>query len=250
MSDFLDRLVTKAIGGETPLAPRLPSLFEPRQRAPVMPLTEDGDASPRPTAARLEVTDVSSAAIRQALRRSPGSEPTMRRVAPVERAAASVTTPVAALSAAEVSPQASPVPVSARLSVPASPVAPRAAAEQAQTHLPPPVPPRQTRITAEPHEPSRPPAVGILLPSQASVFASPHAASPPGRSVDAASRRSSVAQAADRGNAASETVVHVSIGRLEVRAAAASSAPPRRRDRPRSNSLDDYLRQRGDKVSP
>lgn len=241
MSDFLDRLALKTIGGDAPLAPRLPSLFEPRQRAPIMPLTEDGDASPRPTAGRREVTDVSSAAVGQAPRHSPGSEPTMRRVAPVERAAALVTTPVAALSDAEVLPQASPVPV--------SPVARHAPIDQAQTHLPPPVPPRQTRITAESHEPSRPPAVGILLPSQASVFASPHAASPPGRSVDAASRRSSVMQAAERGNAASEPVVHVSIGRLEVRAAAASGAPPRRRDGARPNGLDDYLRQRGDKVS-
>ena len=36
MSDFIDRLAARAIGGEAALAPRLPSLFEPLQRAPVM----------------------------------------------------------------------------------------------------------------------------------------------------------------------------------------------------------------------
>lgn len=47
-----------------------------------------------------------------------------------------------------------------------------------------------------------------------------------------------------------ETVVQVSIGRIEVRAAPAASAPSRRRDEPRPTRLDDYLRQRGGKGAP
>jgi hypothetical protein len=41
-----------------------------------------------------------------------------------------------------------------------------------------------------------------------------------------------------------ESVVHVTIGRLEVRAAPAPAAPPRHSSGPRPTSLDDYLRQR------
>ncbi|GAP66350.1 hypothetical protein MBSD_n1657 [Mizugakiibacter sediminis] len=47
---------------------------------------------------------------------------------------------------------------------------------------------------------------------------------------------------------ASETVVQVSIGRIEVRAAPA--APARRRDEPRPTRLDDYLRQRNGRGAP
>lgn len=55
----------------------------------------------------------------------------------------------------------------------------------------------------------------------------------------------------NRNEASSESVVHVSIGRLEVRAAPpVTGVPPLRRDGPRPGSLDDYLRQRGGKASP
>ena len=46
MSDFIDRLAARAIGGEAALAPRLPSLFEPLQRAPIMPPADVGEAPP------------------------------------------------------------------------------------------------------------------------------------------------------------------------------------------------------------
>lgn len=47
-----------------------------------------------------------------------------------------------------------------------------------------------------------------------------------------------------------ETVVHVSIGRIEVRAAPVASTPSRRREEPRPTRLDDYLRQRNGKGAP
>ena len=50
--------------------------------------------------------------------------------------------------------------------------------------------------------------------------------------------------------AAAEPVVHVSIGRLEVRASPAAAPAPPRRDMPAPRSLDDYLRQRGGKGAP
>jgi hypothetical protein len=43
--------------------------------------------------------------------------------------------------------------------------------------------------------------------------------------------------------------VHVSIGRLEVRAAPMPAVRSPRRDAPAQNGLDDYLRQRGDKAA-
>lgn len=46
-----------------------------------------------------------------------------------------------------------------------------------------------------------------------------------------------------------EPVVHVSIGRLEVRATPAPAKVAQRQDAPRPSPLDDYLRQRG-KASP
>ena len=61
----------------------------------------------------------------------------------------------------------------------------------------------------------------------------------PCRTGDLAAPRSGKAEAAG------EPIVHVSIGRLEVRAMPAAAPPARRREAPQPSSLDDYLRQRG-----
>ncbi|HET6554175.1 MAG TPA: hypothetical protein VFG49_11615, partial [Dyella sp.] len=53
----------------------------------------------------------------------------------------------------------------------------------------------------------------------------------------------------DVSRAEHEPVVHVSIGRLEVRAGPAPTAPARRQETPRHSAFDDYLRERG-KASP
>ena len=49
--------------------------------------------------------------------------------------------------------------------------------------------------------------------------------------------------------ASAEPVVHVSIGRVELRAQAPSK-PIRHHHTPQGTSLDDYLRERGDRVRP
>jgi hypothetical protein len=88
-----------------------------------------------------------------------------------------------------------------------------------------------------------------LLPAPAPVFAATLTA--PARSGRTVAARAAAAR--DEGNAAAATtepVVHVSIGRLEVRAAPVAAASPRRRESPQPSSLDDYLRQRGGKASP
>lgn len=254
MSDFLDRLAARAIGGETAggntaLAPRLPSLFEPLQRAPIMPLSDDGETSP----GHHEAVSAAPAAPTIAPMRSPyapvKATTDAPRVAPVAvEPEAAPTSTRAAASAPRDMMQPSPM-----AAVPApSPVIERPVASPTPPDVlaPSPVRPRQMRIAVEPPEPVAPshPPSGILLPASTPVFGAARAANAPGRSNHAAALRT-LAAPAGPGNASSEPVVHVSIGRLEVRAGPVPATPPRRRDGPQPSSLDDYLRQRG-KASP
>ncbi|MHB1057962.1 MAG: hypothetical protein ACYC0F_08780 [Rhodanobacter sp.] len=249
MSDFLDRMAARAIGGETPLAPRLPSLFEPLQRAPVMPPVDEGEmpARGRDAGATTPVAQTAAPSPRSPAHARESMEPRAARIAPAERPAL----PTPARAAADAprapvppSPQAaSPVRaiVADRAIAPPTPERPVTAAS--------PVSPRQSHVA-----PSRQKAVpmpapsGVLLPAPAPVFAATGAV--PGRSERTVAARAAAARAESRAAAATgESVVHVSIGRLEVRAAPATAAPPRRREGPPPASLDDYLRQRG-KGSP
>lgn len=248
MSDFLDRLAARAIGGESTLAPRLPSLFEPLQRAPAMPLADEGEA-PAPR------RDAGAAAPAVPIA-TPSPRELARATEPAERIAASV---------APADRMATPVPARAVASSPHEPMAPprimptpahSAVAEQSVTPValerpvasPSPVPPRQVRVAPTPQETARAPAPnGVLLPAPVPVFAMPRAA--PARSERNVAAQTAAARAESKAAVAAEPVVHVSIGRLEVRAAPAAAAPPRRRDGPQPSSLDDYLRQRG-KATP
>jgi hypothetical protein len=256
MSDFLDRLAARAIGsetagGKTALVPRLPSLFEPLQRAPIMPLSDDGETSP----GHRETVSAAPAAPTIAPMRSPHAPVTAATDA--SRAAPAAVEPVTALAPTHIA-TSTPRDVMQPLPMPAVP-SPSSAVERSVA-LPTPcedltplsVRPRQTRIAAEqpgPVSPSRPVAIGALLPAPAPVFGATRAADAPGRSNQAAAMRT-VAAPVDLGGSSREPVVHVSIGRLEVRAAPAAATPPRRRDGPQPSSLDDYLRQRGGKASP
>ncbi|HUW53010.1 MAG TPA: hypothetical protein VMV99_06305 [Rhodanobacter sp.] len=251
MSDFLDRLVGRAIGSEPLLAPRLPSLFEPLQRAPIMPLSDDGETS----ALQREAVPASTAALAVAPLRSPHA-PAIA-LTDTSHAAPAAVAPMAALTPVQVAASTS------RTVVPPAPIAapaPSSVVERSvESPAPPhpaeafvplqPVQPRQTRIAAKQQEAPAPPhsSNGALLPVSSPVFGAARTADAPSRSIHAAAIRTLAAQAG-AGSPSGEPVVRVSIGRLEVRAAPAA-APPRRRDGPRPGSLDDYLRQRG-KVSP
>ena len=248
MSDFLGRLAERAIGAETALAPRLPSLFEPLQRAPIISLSEDGEVPARrhDTAAEKPVTP--RAPLAPSAR---AAEPVRRNavgIAPVERAATSATAPAAA----------SPRDVAQPLPVVTAPVHPAVVERSVSASTPmqpavarlPTVQPRQTRVAPDRHEATRLPPIGSLLPAPAPVFATPPVVSPSARSGSTAAIHARAAQAGNGSQASGEPVVHVSIGRLEVRAAPATAAPPRRRDGPQPGSLDDYLRQRGGKATP
>lgn len=247
MSDFLDRMAARAIGGDATLAPRLPSLFEPLQRAPIMPSLDEGEAPARPhdaLAAAPPAHDIANPP-RSPVPARASIEPPAAHVTPAPRAP--LPTPARAATerprellqpppAAASPARASAAEPAATPSVPARPTASLS-----------PLPPRQVRVAPARQEAARraPVPGGALLPAPSPVFATTPAASAspgPRRTVQAAAH-------AERAVATTEPVVHVSIGRLEVRAAPAAAAPPRRREGPRPGSLDDYLRQRG-KASP
>jgi hypothetical protein len=214
-----------------------------------MPPADEGEApsrqrdtaSPAPAVLTAALSPPAPSCAVEALERNAArAVPANRVAAPVAEQAT-----VAAPHAPSLPSPVAPAPVRAvvveRSGVPAVTEHPAAAG-------PLPVQPRQARIAPAPPEMARtPPPGGALLPASAPVFAAVRAApAPPGRSVAA---RVAAARAEGSAAAMSEPVVHVSIGRLEVRAAPAAAAPSRRREEPRPSSLDDYLRQRG-KVTP
>jgi hypothetical protein len=249
MSDFLDRLAARAIDGRTALAPRLPSLFEPLQRAPIMPPAEAGEvpAHHRDMASAAPALPIAAPSPREPARAAESVERSAARVVPVDRTAAQAPARAAANSLHEPMPSSPMVPVPVHSVVverSGTPVTPERQAASSS-----PVQPRQVHVAPARQETARmPPSGGALLPAPAPVFVAT-------RTTPAGSGRTVAARAAaarTEGNAAAtgEPAVHVSIGRLEVRAAPVAAAPPRRRDGPQPSSLDDYLRQRGGKASP
>ena len=245
MSDFLDRLAARAIGGETALAPRLPSLFEPLQRTPIVSLAEEGETPSRHSAAATPAAPAAVPAPSTPLDML--AQQTVGRAMPVDSipASAAVATPLPR-DATRPSPVASaPVPPPAVERA----VAPSAATSPVGALPSSPVPPRQTRITVDRHEPLPPPSSGSLLSTPTLVFSTSPGVPAPVRPSTGAARHARATPIGARSETASEPVVHVSIGRLEVRAPPAPAAPTRHREQPRPGSLDDYLRQRG-KASP
>lgn len=247
MSDFLDRLAARAIGSETALMPRLPSLFEPLQRAPIMPPADVDEAPPDRRDAAPAMRAVPVEAPTSATPASTSMQLAAAPVAPIEHVVAPASASAAA-SAAQHAPAPSIVGERASTPVVDRPAAPPVLARLAMPAPPLPVQPRRTRVAPDRLEAARTPASnGALLPAPAPVFAAPRVA--PARSGRAVAARAAAARTEGKADAAGEPVVRVSIGRLEVRAAPVAAAPPRRRDGPQPSSLDDYLRQRG-KVSP
>lgn len=249
MSDFLARLAARAVGGDASLMPRLPSLFEPLQRAPIMALPDAGDTPMHPVG---KAPDPFAAV---AARRppTPATEPPQRRAAPVVpvvgRKAIPEPAPAVATSARVAARPSLVMPVSLRVAAVERSAAPPHLADLSQARLPLPVQPGRTRVA--PGRDEAMPAVGSLLPAPGKVFTAQHVLSEPARSGPTAGSHGRNAQTDGQHGTIGEAVVHVSIGRLEVRAAPVAAQPPaRRRAGAQPASLDDYLRQRGDKVSP
>jgi hypothetical protein len=251
VSDFLDRVTTKAIGNETMLAPRLPSLFEP-QAASIMPATfeTNGIEEQRKTRAAPNVAEVAQPD-RFMERSSLPLEARPDRVPPkkVQSQLDAVQRPVsriAAPPAIETTRRSSGEAVE----MVAQPTTADRAHPRVTTREP--VVPRASRVSTERQHPpaiERLPQTGALLPPAQPVFVSTkNLGELPARAAEAMHSRS-IAAVGNRAEK-SEPDVHVSIGRLEVRAAPnGATAPTRRKDAPRHSNLDDYLRERG-KVTP
>jgi hypothetical protein len=235
--DFFDRLTARALGDESMVSPRLPSLFEQGRVSPALPLAEDakevvathGAMSGRRVTAGAHEDRASP--IRSSLEEpvvAPATAANPRRDMGHEsfHGAPTVRSEPTARDERPDSRPRDPVISHER---PVDPVA------MLREPLPPP-PAAKLRATTD---------EGSLLAPTRTVFRTPPA--PP----DATQGRF---QSTQNGQGMSpaptpEPVVHVSIGRLEVRAAPAPAKTSSRHDAPRPSPLDDYLRRR-DKASP
>jgi len=241
VSDFLDRVATRAVGSASMLSPRLPSLFEPAGRGGAAVAEESfqvqaavpGERAPTPALPNERQPEgrvVTPQAPNPALAPRPAKEPSMQ-AAPRERLVVvdDPQPPVAHKPPREPAPELATPRVTKRVE--------RAPAGELQ-------PVRETHVLHEwiIAEPTHDEPLGVLLPPGQPVFATRH--DPVARPATPA-RQPSIAQLADAPGAVREPVVHVSIGRLEVRAAPAGAPAPRRQEAPRASTLDDYLRQRG-----
>jgi hypothetical protein len=245
MSDFLRHLVGRELGLEPGLRPRLPSLFETGLQGPPMADTrverEAGNAAthsvaPLPTLAHGEAGPL------------PARAPVLQKALPLRAA-------THAEMAAPPPPRLDPaLAASAPGDRPASPSTSRATREpsaNAQTVRvstsvePAPVPPLRVRLA--PTQASRE-SVAALPARIRDATDAPHPATMPTRSKDIAAQathsRPPSTQAPVQHADPAPTVVQVTIGRIEVRAAPAASSQPRQRDGPRPTALEDYLRDR------
>ncbi len=248
VSDFLDRVTAKAIGNEAMLKPRLPSLFEP-QEASIMPATFEASAIEEQSNTRLAPDSADATRSDLAMGRSPPLQPrlneTTGKQAPSQPEATRRSSSRVARQPAIETTLASSNAVKEMLQ-PATTDHDRLNATPRE-----PVEPRASRVSSERQASSsiaRPAETGVLLPPTKPVFVSTkNLGDLPARAAEAMHSRSIAAVGHRAEN--SEPVVHVSIGRLEVRAAPNNATPSRRNDAPHPSSLDDYLRQRG-KATP
>lgn len=244
MSDFLDRVAARAVGSEAMmLSPRLPSLFEPAGRGAAAVVEESLQV---PAAVPTERTfEPEPADARQSERKTGRAEASVPALVPRQ--------------AKEVSGQAAPrervvVVDERRLPAPhlasprepsAEPVMSRTQSRNDRMQAGELQPVRETHILRERIAAATPrdEHIGALLPPAQPVFATRH--EPEARATHPARKETQAGALADAPRESREPVVHVSIGRLEVRAASASAPAPRRQEAPRPSALDDYLRQRG-----
>ncbi len=213
VNDFLDRVAAKAIGNETMLAPRLPSLFEP-QAASIMPATFETNAIEEQRNAQ-SAPDVADAARRDpAMQRSTSPQELRPDQAPLKQAQSQTdavqrpTSRIATQPAIETTRRSSDIAVEK--------VAQPTTTERARRDATPrePVEPHASRVLSEQQNPStidRPKETGALLPPAKPVFVSTkNLGDLPARAAEAMHSRS-IATVGHRA-AKSEPVVHVSIG--------------------------------------
>lgn len=243
MRDFFDRVTARALGSDSMLSPRLPSLFEPQRNlasglqeevsevvAPSaqasMPV-ERGSTPRQQTPASLAKATVQETAMSRPATIE-AARPTIRHAVDVEPVHATSIARSKAVTADE--PQLSPS---------------RRALESVERTIPSAHLQREWRAETLPvNEDRRATDEGSLLAPTQPVFRTPPAPTSTATRWQGGQVAQGMQSAASR-----EPVVHVSIGRLEVRAAPSPGKVAQRQDAPRPSPLDDYLRERG-KASP
>lgn len=243
MRDFFDRVTARALGGDSMLSPRLPSLFEPQRNLAtgfaeevsevVAPAAQPSMPVERMSTPRLEMPEspAKGAAQKTATSRLTTIEaprPTIRHAVDVEPVHATSIARSKAVTAQE--PQLS---TSRRMLKSVERPIPSAHVQ------------REGREEALPvHESRRATDEGSLLAPAQPVFRTAPAPTSTATRLPGAHVVQGMQSAASH-----EPVVHVSIGRLEVRAAPSPGKAAQRQEAPRPSPLDDYLRGRG-KASP
>lgn len=246
MRNFIDTLAARAVGGESMLSPRLPSVFEPQRPLPMGFPEEareiEAPAPPQVTTMQGRVGTPSEARV-----------PPARAAVPAVIMAVTSTSP-ARPAAKRHEAHAEPAPMTALVgrklttepdhSPPSrAPLVPTALERAAATS---PVQRERMVDVLSATEGRNATDEGTLLTPAQSVFRTPPApVAATARGFPGGHHAQALAA-----SAAPEPVVHVSIGRLEVRATPSPGKPAvQRQDAAQSSPLDDYLRQRG-KASP
>lgn len=241
VSDFLDRVATRALGSESMLSPRLPSLFEPAGRGGAAVTEESVQIQAAPVAERTQEQALPN--LRRIDSRMVAEAPELEPVRPFAREPmAQAETHERSIVTEEVRLFPSSKP--SMRDAPIEPASPRMVSRQERASTGELQPLRETRILREriTTETPREEPAGELLPPSQPVFASRPEADARRANAPSPSSAKALASAAPPSG---EPAVHVSIGRLEVRAAPTNATAPRPAAPPRPSALDDYLRQRG-----
>lgn len=262
MSDFLARLAARAIGTGATLVPRLPALFEPVAEAapawwPDAGIESSVSHDPTPASPATAVTHTEP--------KRATSEHRVTAVAQPRSPAVAATPPSRRIPHAEPQPgEASPWIAVARHPLNHDAATPAAAVRGGESRVaerasPPPVRVVQPSSVRAVHlENSRIPVV----PAQAGTHfgfrngnLDPGLRRDGGHDVGHSKRPAAPSPAAANGTHAAhaitpDTVVQVSIGRIEVRAAPAARTSAPRAEGPRPGRIDEYLRQRARRDAP
>jgi len=224
MTGFLGRLAARIVGPAPMLGPRQPSMFEAARFADSVNDVADGRQAGAVAAAPIGDAPTAAIAARKFNSRPPIGEAERVPDRRSRRGRPSTGEPPDAVS-----------PV-----VPAAPT--RRAAPAADEH--PRIFPRTSAVVeTEVNARRLAEGDGTLRPGTLAVRAPLYPAQPNNASAPR------VAGTSGQSHASTEPVVHVSIGRVELRAQTPSK-PIRHHQSPPGTSLDDYLRQRGDRARP
>jgi len=242
VSDFLDRVAARVIGGDAAmLTPRIPSMYEPSQPPASVSLEHSLSVTAADTSPHDDEASAPARAIRLDTPTALAPSETPHEEIRSEWTQATPTRPDRVDRASVISAKEAVQPLSARHRViePAAHRPMRESRRKTSTHERAERSPATARVAAVPDH-----AIGVLLPPEHPVFGAAIADTTRHASPERGQGTAAQVQSEPR-----EPVVHVSIGRIEVRASSPAATTVRRQDAARVDRLGDYLRERN-KASP